>query len=297
MIKMMKKTTMRRPEGIGGQPCVSHTGLQHRKPAESRPVPATNPLFLEKRRVVSVPSRPFGPRKPRPKQAAPSRRHGYATPKRLKRWRLNGPNHSLLANVFRVPTPFSRQTDTELTMQPLKIRTLLILGVFFTFAHADFQLRALTSSDGVLSSSYSDSVLLSSPPCRLGGNRVTLQFQNMATNMNTTMNNIFLVPACRTRRDTILIPNNAGQSASSFLGYQVNGLTNGTMYRFQYTVGQEKSNVLDISTLSVSPYTSIYDGLPARSGAMVVITVILSITMFLLVVGLVVTLFLSHCRQ
>ncbi|XP_018610831.2 uroplakin-2 [Scleropages formosus] len=182
-------------------------------------------------------------------------------------------------------------------MEALKIRTHLILTVTFTLAHADFQLSALSSSDGVVTSSFSDSVLLSLPPCRLSGNGVTLQYENMATNVNTTSTNIFTVPACITRRDVISVADSTSQfSSSRILGFQVTGLTNGTHYRFQYTVGQETSNVLDISTISAAPYESIDDGLPARSGAMVVITVLLAVAMFLLIVGLSVTLYLSHCR-
>ncbi|XP_036845734.1 uroplakin-2 isoform X2 [Oncorhynchus mykiss] len=105
-----------------------------------------------------------------------------------------------------------------------------------------------------------------------------------------TLVNIFKVLPCRFRRDIISnIENNGQFTTSRNLGYQVTNLTTGSTYRLQYVVGAEKSNILEVSTRQVKDPNQIDSGLPARSGAMVVITVILSVSMFILLVALIVT--------
>ncbi|KAG9351463.1 hypothetical protein JZ751_022713 [Albula glossodonta] len=87
------------------------------------------------------------------------------------------------------------------------------------------------------------------------------------------------VPSCsESKRDLISVTEkNKNFILSKFLGYQVTNLTNGTEYR--------------LTGILTSSYTQINDGLAARSGAMVVITVILSVAMFILVLGLIITVF------
>ncbi|CAB1352282.1 unnamed protein product [Coregonus sp. 'balchen'] len=53
---------------------------------------------------------------------------------------------------------------------------------------------------------------------------------------------------------------------------------------FGYVVGAEKSNIQEDSKRQVKDHNQIDDGLPARSEAMVFITVILSVSMFTLLV-------------
>ncbi|KAF4113547.1 uncharacterized protein upk2 [Onychostoma macrolepis] len=68
----------------------------------------------------------------------------------------------------------------------------------------------------------------------------------------------------------------------------------GTQYSMWYQIGNETSQVLIRKTTDVTNYQNIDSGLEARSGAMVVITVILSLAMVLLVVGLIIVIFFSN---
>ncbi|CDQ73204.1 unnamed protein product [Oncorhynchus mykiss] len=171
------------------------------------------------------------------------------------------------------------------------MRTMFIFfGMLFTLSNAEFQVSLLKESDGVVTGRFADSLLLSLPPCALATQSVTLEYNNTDTNESKTLVNIFKVLPCRFRRDIISnIENNGQFTTSRNLGYQVTNLTTGSTYRLQYVVGAEKSNILEVSTRQVKDPNQIDSGLPARSGAMVVITVILSVSMFILLVALIVT--------
>ncbi|KAG7483530.1 hypothetical protein MATL_G00039380 [Megalops atlanticus] len=177
----------------------------------------------------------------------------------------------------------------------MKTITLVIFGAFLYFANAEFTVSLLTGSDGVITSTFTDSVFLSLPPCSLAGQSVNLQYNNTATKEIKTLRDIFKVPLCRFRRALAVVTETNGHFIiTKELGYQVKDLTNGTQYSLQYIVGAERSNVLEATTKTASDYAQLDEGLPAHSGAMVVITVLLSVAMFLLVLGLIVTLFLSN---
>ncbi|XP_048839100.1 uroplakin-2 [Brienomyrus brachyistius] len=179
-------------------------------------------------------------------------------------------------------------------MQTLRIA---VFGVLFTLAYANFPLQ-LVNASSVVTAAFTDSVLLIVPPCTFAEQMASLTYQNTATKETVNLQNVFAVPSCRKRRDLVVVSQSNGQSISSqYLGYQVNNLVNGTQYSFQYTVGSNTSDVLLASTVQAAPYSTIYDGLPARSGAMVVITVILVITIFLLIVGFVLTIIYGHCMK
>ncbi|XP_023672090.1 uroplakin-2 [Paramormyrops kingsleyae] len=174
-------------------------------------------------------------------------------------------------------------------MQTLRITAF---GVLLTLAYANFPLQLLDSSS-VVTATFTDSVLLNVPPCSLAGQKVSLTYQNMANKSTVTLQNVFAVPSCRNRRDLLDVTQSNGQN----LGYQVTNLVSGTQYSFQYNVGSNMSDSLQASTAQAVPYSTIYDGLPARSGAMVVVTVILVILVFLLIVGLVLTVIYGHCMK
>uniref|UniRef100_A0A4W5M984 Uroplakin 2 n=1 Tax=Hucho hucho TaxID=62062 RepID=A0A4W5M984_9TELE len=157
------------------------------------------------------------------------------------------------------------------------------------FITCEFQVSLLKESDGVVTGRFADSLLLSLPPCDLATQSVTLEYNNTDVSVKTLVN-IFKVLPCQLRRDIIsTIENNAQFTTSRNLGYQVTNLTTGSTYRLQYVVGAEKSNILEVSTRQVKDHNQIDSGLPARSGAMVVITVILSVSMLILLVALIVT--------
>ncbi|KAJ8345247.1 hypothetical protein SKAU_G00294400 [Synaphobranchus kaupii] len=172
---------------------------------------------------------------------------------------------------------------------------LIVFGMFFTIANAKFKLKLLEPSDGVLSSKFSYSLILSLPPCSLVGKNVDLAYNNTGTSESKALKSIFQVPNCRSKRDLISVTEkNNHFTLTKDLGYQVNNLINGTQYSFQYVVDTEESNILTASTRAALSYTQIDDGLPARSAAMVVITVLLSVAMFILLVGLIISLFYGN---
>ncbi|KAJ8388338.1 hypothetical protein AAFF_G00134920 [Aldrovandia affinis] len=178
----------------------------------------------------------------------------------------------------------------------MKTIILGVFGVFFTVANAEFELKLL--SDEVISSTFERSVILGLPPCTLAGRSVDLEYNNTGTNEKTILRNIFPVPLCRSKRGLISFPEqNAHFTLKRDLGYQVMNLANGTEYSFQYIVDTERSKALLATTRAAPSYTQIDDGLPARSGAMVVITVILSVAMFILLVALIITLFFGNSED
>ncbi|XP_064207019.1 uroplakin-2-like [Anguilla rostrata] len=160
---------------------------------------------------------------------------------------------------------------------------LIVFGVFFTIANAEFQLKLLGPSDGVVTSVFSDSLIVSLPPCSLAGKNVDLWYKNIATSKNNTLKNIFTVPKCISKRDLVQI--------NKVQGYQVTNLMTGTQYSLQYILDTDKSIVITANTTAVTSYSTINDGLPGRSAAMIVITVLLSVAMFILIVALIVSLF------
>ncbi|XP_073513952.1 uroplakin-2 [Phyllobates terribilis] len=99
------------------------------------------------------------------------------------------------------------------------------------------------------------------------------------------------VPQCRLRRDLIVVNDSQnGNIQTVNVGYQVVSLTPNQTYTAWYTIDGTDFNKITFATKTVlqGPSTEF-----RRSGGMVVITVLLSIAMFLLVVGLIVVLVLS----
>ncbi|KAJ8267055.1 hypothetical protein GJAV_G00137790 [Gymnothorax javanicus] len=171
---------------------------------------------------------------------------------------------------------------------------LLIFGVFFNAANAEFALNLLQPDKGVVTSNFSNSLILTLPPCTLAGMTVNLTYNETGTGKSTLLTKIFTVPACRPKRDLISVTANDGQlSFTKNVGYQAKNLASGTEYSFQYAVGTEKSNVLTASTRTATSYTQIDSSLPGRSAAMIVITVVLSMAMFVLIVGLILSILLG----
>ncbi|KAM9220451.1 uroplakin-2 [Dugong dugon] len=107
----------------------------------------------------------------------------------------------------------------------------------------------------------------------------------------------FVVPPCRGRRELVtVVDSGAGFTVTRLRAYQVTNLVPGTKYYISYLVKKgtstEYSKEIPMSTLPRRKMESIGLGM-ARTGGMVVITVLLSIAMFLLVVGFIITLVLD----
>ncbi|XP_051526116.1 uncharacterized protein zgc:194948 [Myxocyprinus asiaticus] len=166
------------------------------------------------------------------------------------------------------------------TLQNNMLAVLFILGaLIFPLNLAELQISLLNpDADGVLASKFPNSFLLRLPDCSTYGNKtVDLLYQELPGSQNNTQS--FKVPSCLV--------------SQTQLGYPLKGLKNGTTYSMWYRIENVISSALTDTTTNATDYREINDGLPARSGAMVVITVILSLAMALLLVGIIVTVFFS----
>ncbi|XP_027433569.1 uroplakin-2 isoform X1 [Zalophus californianus] len=107
----------------------------------------------------------------------------------------------------------------------------------------------------------------------------------------------FVVPPCRGRRELVsVVDSGAGFTVTRLSAYQVTALLPGTKYYISYLVTKgtstESSREIPMSTLPRRKVESIGLGM-ARTGGMVVITVLLSVAMFLLVLGFIIALALG----
>ncbi|KAM4015220.1 uroplakin-2 [Anomaloglossus baeobatrachus] len=121
--------------------------------------------------------------------------------------------------------------------------------------------------------------------------KYSLQSATLNIGGNATQATPFTMPQCRLRRDLIIVNDSQnGNVATVNVGYQVVGLQPNLTYTAWYTINGADFNKVTFATKTVllAPPSDF-----RRSGGMVVITVILSIAMFLLVVGLIVVLVLS----
>ncbi|KAI4900710.1 hypothetical protein NFI96_029143, partial [Prochilodus magdalenae] len=165
------------------------------------------------------------------------------------------------------------------TLRAKMLAVLFVLGGFASLINAEFPARVPNSADGVITGLFPNSLLLTLPPCKeYAGENVDLEYINADTNENKTLEHIFIVASC---------------NASSIGFYHLLNLTKNTEYRLRYKVGTDNSSLILAHTRNVSDYNDIDSGLPGRSGAMVVITVILSLAMFFLLVCLILSTVLS----
>ncbi|XP_032905479.1 uroplakin-2 [Amblyraja radiata] len=170
---------------------------------------------------------------------------------------------------------------------------LLILLALASISWAqDFTISlAIESTGQVVGSLRSMSAIVTLPPCNLAGDIVSVNVAN-STGQGPAQPD-FERPVCRSRRDLInLVSNVDGFSQTLNLGYKVEMLNPGTMYNVSFRAGTRNSNVLGITTISPTDYTTVDTGF-GRSGAMVVITVILVIAMVALIIAFIVVLVLS----
>ncbi|EDL25596.1 uroplakin-2 precursor [Mus musculus] len=177
----------------------------------------------------------------------------------------------------------------------LPVQTLpliLILLAVLAPGTADFNISSLS---GLLSPALTESLLIALPPCHLTGGNATLMVRR--ANDSKVVKSDFVVPPCRGRRELVsVVDSGSGYTVTRLSAYQVTNLTPGTKYYISYRVQKgtstESSPETPMSTLPRKNMESIGLGM-ARTGGMVVITVLLSVAMFLLVVGLIVALALG----
>ncbi|XP_012865080.1 PREDICTED: uroplakin-2 [Dipodomys ordii] len=178
---------------------------------------------------------------------------------------------------------------------PMPIQTLpsiLILLAILAPGAAEFNISSLS---GLLSPALAESLLVALPPCHLTGGNATLMVRR--ANDSQVVKSSFVVPPCRGRRDLVsVVDSGAGFTVTRLSAYQVTDLVPGTKYYISYQVQKgtttESSREIPMSTLPRKSMESIGLGM-ARTGGMVVITVLLSVAMFLLVVGLIIALALG----
>ncbi|XP_029813287.1 uroplakin-2 isoform X2 [Suricata suricatta] len=169
---------------------------------------------------------------------------------------------------------------------------LLLLTAAAPGAAADFN---ISSVSGLLSPALTESLLVALPPCHLTAGNATLMVRR--ANDSKVVKSSFVVPPCRGRRELVSVADSgAGFTVTRLSAYQVTNLVPGTKYYISYHVTKgasaESSREIPMSTLPRRKMESIGLGM-ARTGGMVVITVLLSVAMFLLVVGFIVALALG----
>ncbi|XP_058145361.1 uroplakin-2 isoform X1 [Dasypus novemcinctus] len=157
---------------------------------------------------------------------------------------------------------------------------------------ADFNISSLS---GVLSPALAESLLVALPPCHLTGGNATLIVRR--ANDSKVVKSSFVVPPCRGSRALVsVVDSGAGFTVTRLSAYQVTNLVPGTKYYISYLVKKgtstESSKEIPMSTLPRRKVESIGLGM-ARTGGMVVITVLLSVAMFLLVLGFIIALALG----
>ncbi|XP_046695306.1 uroplakin-2 isoform X2 [Silurus meridionalis] len=178
------------------------------------------------------------------------------------------------------------QGFTKTTLKADMLAVLLIMGGLVSLIHAqDFPLSVLSGENAVITGRFFDSLLLSLPPCTYAGKNVDLEYQDYNNNKSYILTNIFMVSSC------VYIGDMQGSTAvSRNIGYQLMNLTNGTQYKINYKIGVNKSTSVIVYTRTAVNYRDVDLGFTGRSAAMVVITSILSVAMFVLLIGIIIVL-------
>ncbi|XP_043935377.1 uroplakin-2 [Protopterus annectens] len=144
-------------------------------------------------------------------------------------------------------------------------------------------------NDLVTGGVFPHSVVLSLPPCYYYGKNVNVNFTYENGTLQGQIISAFKVPDCRFKRALIEANSGNGYTVVQPIGYQLLGLESNTVYTVWYQVQNYITN-LTVKTGLRKDFNDINVGFEGRSGGMVVITVLLSIAMFLLIIGLIGTL-------
>ncbi|XP_059495002.1 uroplakin-2-like [Stegostoma tigrinum] len=170
------------------------------------------------------------------------------------------------------------------------MKILIVLALSF-FAHAgSFNISLVNEADsGIVRSIRSTSAIVALPACRFSRQRVTVNVTNSTGGPGPEQES-FVRPICRFRRGLVSIVSTINGARQTFdLGYRLKNLKADTEYRVVYQIDGEESNPLSFRTTSPTDLNDIDAGFSGRSGAMVVITVLLVIAMAMLIVLLIVS--------
>ncbi|KAG8434595.1 hypothetical protein GDO86_012825 [Hymenochirus boettgeri] len=147
-----------------------------------------------------------------------------------------------------------------------------------------------TTLSDVVVNPLAKSVVINYPGCGYAGKIATLAITNSLFSQTFS----FLVPQCRLKRaageNIILNSSLNGNIQTVNVGYRITDLNASTTYTAVYTIDSVALNSIQFTTRAGQPIS--LSGM-ARSGGMVVITVLLSIGMFLLLAGLLASLFIG----
>ncbi|XP_078282956.1 uroplakin-2 [Rhinoraja longicauda] len=171
------------------------------------------------------------------------------------------------------------------------MRLLFFLALASICWAQDFMISLVNETETqVIANRRSMSAIISLPPCNFSSMTVKVTVTN-STGQGPTQPN-FEMPVCRIRRDLVsLMSAPDGISQTNNVGYQVTMLKQNMVYNVSYSIGSKRSNQLQFMTISPVDYMSI-DTSFGRSGAMVVITVLLVIAMVALIITFIVVLVL-----
>uniref|UniRef100_A0A4W3IDR2 Uroplakin-2 n=1 Tax=Callorhinchus milii TaxID=7868 RepID=A0A4W3IDR2_CALMI len=147
---------------------------------------------------------------------------------------------------------------------------------------------SLVNDKELVTNTFSRSVIVGLPPCRFISKSVHI---NVTTGDNPgPLQENFTMIACRFPRDLIsIVSSQGGSQQTNHVGVRLTDLNPGTDYNVQFTIDTESSNKLPFRSLNPQDYRNI-DVNFRRTGAMVVITVLLVVAMALLIVFLIIAL-------
>ncbi|XP_078540066.1 uroplakin-2 [Lissotriton helveticus] len=173
--------------------------------------------------------------------------------------------------------------------------TLSALLLLAAASNAQDTFQTNLTGRGLYTKDFSTFAIVDFPPCQYSGQNAILMITMIlnSTNSAPLVNVTTEVPQCRTRRASgaiVLSDSSSGNTVTRNIGVRVENLSQNTKYMASYVIGGVvKGSNVNFTTRPVQSYTDIPDTMQ-RSGGMVVITVLLSIAMPILILGLVGTL-------
>ncbi|XP_060702959.1 uroplakin-2 [Hemiscyllium ocellatum] len=183
--------------------------------------------------------------------------------------------------------PFTETSQLSLNM---KLLILLALSSFTDAGTFNISL-ANQANNGIVGGVRSLSAIVNLPPCMFSNQQVMVNVTDATGGPGPGQKN-FVNPICRFKRGLISIVSDANDVRQTLnLGYQLTNLRPGTEYNVVYRIGNEESNPLSVTTISPMDFNNIDVGFSGRSGAMVVITVLLSVAIAVLIILLIVSVF------
>ncbi|XP_069750790.1 uroplakin-2 [Narcine bancroftii] len=172
------------------------------------------------------------------------------------------------------------------------MRLLILLALVSITGAADFTISLVDEAQSrILGNIRAESAIVTLPPCNFADKSVSVMVTNMTGQPGPVQPN-FTMPFCRFKRGLVnIVSNTDGFQRSFLMGFRVKGLEENSEYNITSYVENKKSNTLTIKTIMPTNYQNINTSF-GRSGAMIVITVLLVIAMAILIVLFIVALFI-----